>query len=40
MPAIHFCHSGAQLQAANPESITPALRRMDSGSARFTRVPE
>ena len=27
-------------KAANPESITPALRSMNSGSASFARVPE
>jgi hypothetical protein len=27
-------------EVANPESITPVLRRMDSGSTRFARVPE
>ena len=32
------CHSGARLKAANPESITPVLRSMDSGPAPNTRV--
>ena len=36
---LHACHSGARA-SANPESIIPALRSMDSGSARCACVPE
>ena len=34
------CHSGTRVKRANPESITPALRSMDSGSGAKSAVPE